>query len=59
VAEQLWRVEQLADFLNTSVPNAYYLIERGRVPGVVRLGRAIRIDPNAVRDWVSTAGAVL
>lgn len=55
--EQLWRVERLAEFLDTSVANTYYLISQDRIPGVIRLGpRMIRVIPEAVREWVSAGG---
>jgi predicted DNA-binding transcriptional regulator AlpA len=52
MAEQLWRVPDFAAFLNTTPANVYYLIGAGRVPGVIRIGKMIRIDPDAVREWV-------
>jgi excisionase family DNA binding protein len=59
MAEKLWKVPDLATYLETSVSNTYYLIELGRIPGVVRLGpRAIRIDPNAVKEWAAKGGVV-
>lgn len=44
-ADGLWRVERFAEWANISVAAAYRFIAIGRVPGVVRLGRTIRIDP--------------
>jgi predicted DNA-binding transcriptional regulator AlpA len=53
MAEQLWRVIELAEFLNSSVANVYYLVERDRIPGIVRLGpRTIRFNPDVIRAWV-------
>jgi predicted DNA-binding transcriptional regulator AlpA len=52
MAEQLWRVPDLAAFLNTTPANVYYLIAAERVPGVVRIGKMIRIDPDVVRQWI-------
>jgi excisionase family DNA binding protein len=55
--EQLWTVDRLAEFLATSSANTYSLIERDRIPGIVRLGpRAIRVDPDAVKSWVEAGG---
>jgi excisionase family DNA binding protein len=57
MAEPLWRVQEFAEFANISLDSAYWLIDRGRVPGVVRLGpRSIRIDPERVREWVAAGG---
>jgi excisionase family DNA binding protein len=57
MGETLWRVTGLAAYLETSVATTYSLIEAGRIPGVVRLGpRAIRIDPQVVKEWVASGG---
>jgi excisionase family DNA binding protein len=57
MAERLERVAWLAEVLNCSSSTAYYLIQAGRVPGVVRLGpSAIRLDPDAVLEWIASGG---
>ena len=57
MAEKLERVVWLAEYLNTTPANAYYLISTGRIPGVVRLGpKIIRVDPDAVREWIEAGG---
>jgi excisionase family DNA binding protein len=59
MAEKLEPVSWLAEYLNTPLSNAYYLISTGRIPGVVRLGpRMIRVDPDAVREWIESGGYV-
>jgi hypothetical protein len=44
-ADPLWRVERFAEWASISVPAVYYQIAKGRIPGVVRFGKTIRIDP--------------
>jgi predicted DNA-binding transcriptional regulator AlpA len=59
MAEKLEPVGWLAEYLNTTPANAYYLISTGRIPGVVRLGpRMIRVDPGAVQAWIEAGGFV-
>jgi hypothetical protein len=41
----LWRVEKFAKWADLDMPAAYYQIARGRIPGVIRFGKSIRIDP--------------
>lgn len=43
--DRLWRVERFAQWADVSVPTAYYQIAKGRIPGVIRFGKTIRIDP--------------
>jgi hypothetical protein len=54
---RLWRVEKFAKWADMDLPAAYYQIARGRVPGVIRFGKSIRIDPAvaipALREAVS------
>lgn len=47
--------EELADMLRVNRKTAYAAIARGDVPGVRRVGRAIRISRAAVLDWLRTA----
>jgi predicted DNA-binding transcriptional regulator AlpA len=59
MAERLERVTWLADVLSCSLSDVYYLISVDRIPGVVRLGpRMIRVDPDAVHEWISAGGFV-
>jgi hypothetical protein len=53
-SDGLWRVEKFAAWAGIPVPSVYYQISLGRIPGVVRFGKTIRIDPEvalpALRD---------
>lgn len=46
-------VEELATWLRISLPTAYSMIKRGDLPGVVRLGRVIRISKEIVLQWAA------
>lgn len=45
-------VEELAAVLRIGRRQAYAQIREGRIPGVVRLGRSIRISAQAVEQWL-------
>jgi hypothetical protein len=53
----LWRVEQFAQYADIPVASVYYQISLGRIPGVVRFGKSIRIDPEVAIPALH-AGAV-
>jgi hypothetical protein len=44
-SSQLWRVKKFAEWADLDMPAAYRQIALGRVPGVIRFGKSIRIDP--------------
>jgi excisionase family DNA binding protein len=56
---QLLTVPQIAAQLGVSLPRAYELCRLGLVPGVVRLGRQIRLDARAVDEWIARGGQAL
>jgi excisionase family DNA binding protein len=47
------RVEELARLLRVNRKTAYEVVASGKLPGVRRLGRSIRIDRDAVLEWLS------
>jgi hypothetical protein len=53
----LWRVEQFAQYADMPVASVYYQISLGRIPGVVRFGKSIRIDPEVAIPALHTGGA--
>lgn len=62
--EKLLRMSEVAALIDTSLPRAYELVRQGVIPGVVRLGRQIRVNPDVLARWMNqdggaTAGAVL
>lgn len=51
---ELWTVGQAAQFLKMSTSWVYQAAADGRLPAVVRIGRAVRFDASALRRWVDT-----
>ncbi len=53
--------DELAALLRTSRKSIYAQVERGRIPGVLRIGTRLLFDRDAIRDWLDrgcpTAGA--
>ncbi|MFQ5694051.1 MAG: helix-turn-helix domain-containing protein [Nitrospinota bacterium] len=45
-------VEELANLLRVNRDTAYKAVAEGRIPGVRRVGRSIRISREAVLDWL-------
>ncbi len=54
----LLTVNEAAAFLRVNRKTLYQAILAGEIPGVVRLGRAIRLGRDAVLDWISGTGRV-
>jgi hypothetical protein len=54
---RLWRVEQFAQYADMPVASVYYQISLGRIPGVVRFGKSIRIDPEVAIPAIRSGGA--
>ena len=52
----LLRVEEVAALLRINRKSAYAAVEAGAIPGVVRVGRSIRISRDAVLDWLRGQG---
>lgn len=42
----------VAAVLRTTRKGAYALIARGRIPGVIRIGRRVLVRRDALLDWV-------
>lgn len=45
-------VDELASLLRLERKTVYSAIQRGEIPGVQRIGRAIRISRSAVLQWL-------
>jgi excisionase family DNA binding protein len=48
----LLRVDEVAVLLRTSENAIYAMIERGQLPGVVRIGRRVLIREDAMIEWL-------
>ncbi len=49
---QVLKVAELADLLRMDRKSVYDAIREGKIPGVQRIGRAIRISRDAVLEWL-------
>jgi excisionase family DNA binding protein len=49
-------VAELARYLSLSVPAVRAELKRGKIPAkaILKLGRRIRFDPDAIRTWLET-----
>jgi len=45
-------VREVADVLRTSPGAIYKMVERGQLPGVIRLGTRLRFDGPSLVHWV-------
>jgi excisionase family DNA binding protein len=50
-------VDEAAVLLRLNRKTLYQAIAEGKVPGTVRIGRAIRISRSALESWMQTGGA--
>jgi excisionase family DNA binding protein len=57
-APALLRVEEVAALLRINRKSAYAAVEAGTIPGVVRIGRTIRVSRDAVLEWTRGQGGV-
>ena len=46
-------VPELAALLRVSLPTVYSAVKRGEVPGVVRIGRVVRLHRETVVAWMA------
>jgi excisionase family DNA binding protein len=53
VLPPLLTVADVAALLRTSRKAIYAMIERGQLPGVIRINRRVLVDQNVLLDWVS------
>jgi excisionase family DNA binding protein len=49
-------VEEAADFLRVNRKTLYEAVRLGTIPGVVRIGRNIRINRSTLLGWVQGNG---
>ncbi len=48
----LLTLAEVADLLRTSQKATYAMIARGQLPGVIRIGRRVLIQRDALLDWL-------
>jgi excisionase family DNA binding protein len=57
---KLQRIPKLAEILDVTLPRAYELVRTGYFPPgvVVRIGRQVRFDESALREWLASGGSL-
>lgn len=55
--DEVLTAEELAELMLLDRKTIYAAIKRGQIPGVRRIGRAIRISARTVRAWLNEGEA--
>lgn len=55
---RLLTAHELASDLGLTLPRTYAMARKGLIPAVW-LGRQLRFDPNAIREWLAKGGSPL
>ena len=53
---ELHTAAEVAELLRVSRQAAYDMIADGRIPGVVRIGRLVRVERSALLAWIEAGG---
>ena len=48
--------QEVAKLLKLPLASLYELVRSNRIAGIVRLGRRIRFDAEALNDWLASGG---
>ncbi len=56
---KLLKVPETAAILRVTTQRAYEMLRGGTVPGVVRLGRQVRVDARKLEAWIAAGGQPL
>ena len=54
---QMWTIQQMADFLQVHAWTVRQWIANKDCPGILRVGRVIRIQPAAMLEWLQERGS--
>lgn len=54
---RLWNVRETSEFLGVPTSTLYYWSYRGEGPPLLRIGRCLRYEPEAVMAWARTGAA--
>lgn len=55
-ASKLVRVSYLTERLDKPESTIYRMVQEGRIPGIVRLGRTIRFKVDEIEAWIEAGG---
>lgn len=53
---KLLTVLEVAEILRVSTDHVYEMVRQGKLPGVVRVGRYIRIQAHELMEWIDGGG---
>ncbi|MFW6010833.1 MAG: helix-turn-helix transcriptional regulator [Gemmatimonadota bacterium] len=53
--KQLWKVKDVAAYLNLSEKAVYRRVERDTIP-YLKMGESLRFDPDDIDDWLRENG---
>jgi excisionase family DNA binding protein len=48
----LLRPGEVAETLGYSISRVYQLLAKGELPGIIKLGRLVRVSAKALQEWV-------
>jgi excisionase family DNA binding protein len=48
----LLKIDEAAELLSMGRAKAYQMAQSGEMPGVVRVGRSVRVSAESLRNWV-------
>lgn len=51
--KRLMNVKELSEYVSLPINSIYTMVSLRKLPGVVRLGRALRFEKSAIDEWVS------
>lgn len=54
--KRLMSVEEVCTYLSLPKPTIYAWVRTGKIPGVRRLGRALRFEKSEIDKWVESNG---
>lgn len=57
--KSLLTIPEFAGKFKLSLPRAYSLVRKGLIPGIVRIGRQVRIDPVKLSQFIKEGGRAL
>lgn len=55
--DKLLRIEEAARVLSISRAKAYSMAARNEMPGLIRLGGSVRVDPRVLAAWLDECAA--
>lgn len=48
----LLRQEEVSELLGICRAKAYRMMQTGELPGVVKIGRSVRVNARALKEWI-------